>query len=115
MDATTTAEDTGLKAGVVPGLVREELKAERIQAALRELPGWALTAEGTALSRTFQVTVPASRPLVAFAGYVAELARYHGVEADLDVHLGGVTVTLSSRAGGGLTEGEVELAKTLQG
>ncbi len=112
---TTTAANAVTGPAIAPGLIQEELKAERIQAALQELPGWEVNPEGNAITRTFQVTAPADRPLVAFAGYVTELAQYHGVAAELDVRLGGVTVTLSNRAGGALTEGEIALAQALEG
>jgi pterin-4a-carbinolamine dehydratase len=112
---TSPAGNAGTGAVFEPLPIREELKAERIQAALQELPGWELSAEGKAITRTFPVTASASRALIAFAGYVTELAQYHGVEASLEVRLGGVTVTLSNRAGGPVTEGELAMAQALEG
>jgi pterin-4a-carbinolamine dehydratase len=95
--------------------VREELKAERIQELLRDLPAWSLIRGGTAITRTYPVSAYGSRPLVAFAGYVSELAGEHGVAADLDLRPGRVVVTLSNlNPCGGLTEDDFELARALE-
>ena len=40
----------GMGAAIEPGLSREELEAERIHEALAGLPGWELTAEGKAIN-----------------------------------------------------------------
>jgi pterin-4a-carbinolamine dehydratase len=120
MDATKKTRTTTTAAGrpgydaAVPTPVREKLKAERIQLALRGLPGWSLTRGGAAISRTFPVTASGARPLVAFAGFVFELAEDHGVGADLDVRSGGVTVTLSNSAARGLTMDEIDFARALE-
>lgn len=48
-------------------------KADRVQALLRELPGWELAGDGKALRR--QLKKPTVQAAVAFVAYVAELAE----------------------------------------
>jgi pterin-4a-carbinolamine dehydratase len=133
MDITTDAMTTGsrapsydggdsggisekLKAERIQGpeRIHAQLKAERIQELLQELPDWSLVRRGTAITRTYPVNASGPRPVVAFAGYVSELAEEHGVMADLDLRLGRVVVTLSGLPTRGLTEDDFELARALE-
>ena len=95
--------------------VLQRLKAERVQDALKTMPGWKLTAEDKAIDRVYSFTSAALAS--AFAGYVTEAARLS--EAPVDLSFAGATlvVTLSAplRGGGrGVTENVLAFAKQLR-
>lgn len=95
--------------------VHQRLKAERVQEALKAMPGWKLTAGDTAIDRVYSFTTSAFAS--AFAAYVTEAARLS--ERPVDLSLAGATlvVTLSAplRGGGrGVTEDVLTFAKQLR-
>jgi 4a-hydroxytetrahydrobiopterin dehydratase len=95
-----------------PRHLTEELKAERIQEALQALPGWLPARRGTAIARKY--ALPGHRSTVALALFVTEIAQEHGAHADLDIRPRRLTVTLTSRAAGGVTQAELDLAQALE-
>lgn len=95
--------------------VQERLKAERVQEALKALPGWGLTARSKAIDRVYSFTSAALAS--AFAGYVTEAARLAEMPVDVSIAGSTLVVTLSAplRGGGcGVTEGVLDFAKQLR-
>jgi len=85
-------------------LIAPEALAKRVQA----LPGWALA--GNALQRQF--TFPAFPDVISFMvrlGFVAENTDHH---PDLLVNYRRVTVTYSTHSEGGVTEKDLEGARS---
>jgi pterin-4a-carbinolamine dehydratase len=89
----------------------QRLKAERIQLALRDLPGWRLARNARVISRTVEVASleEAARLLLS----VAELAFAGWSLPLLQVSAGRVTFTLPTVSGSWLEEHHFELAKAL--
>lgn len=95
--------------------VQQRLKAERVQDALKAMPGWKLTARSKAIDRVYSFTTAALAS--AFAAYVTEAARLAEMPVDLSVAGATVVVTLSAplRSGGcGVTENVLDFAKQLR-
>ncbi len=52
-----------------PGPIKEQLKAERIQELLHDMPGWRLAFGGTAIMRRY--ALPGRNSITSFVEYVA--------------------------------------------
>ena len=94
-----------------PVPIKEQLKAERIQELLHDMPGWRLAFGGTAIMRRY--ALPGRNSITSFVEYVSGLAHERGVRADLNLRPGGVTVYIVSRPGRGLTMAELNLANAI--
>jgi 4a-hydroxytetrahydrobiopterin dehydratase len=97
--------------------VSTQLKSERIgnrltgvQIAehLSALAGWRTIDRNKALQRTF--SFPSFRAAIAFVAYVAELAEAADHHPDIDIRHHEVTLTLTTRSAGGLTDMDFTLA-----
>jgi len=89
----------------------DDLKAERVQRELRRLPGWALTPDGGAISRTFRFK-SAATPML-FAALVNGLAQETGHHPRLTVLRKAVICQLGSGQAGGVTTKDVGLARRI--
>jgi len=94
-----------------PGHVEEQLKAERIQELLHDMPGWKLAYGGTAIMRRY--SLPGRNSMTTFVEVVSGLAQERGVRADLNLRPSRVTVYIVSRPGRGLTMTELNLANAI--
>ena len=95
--------------------VQQRLKAERVQDALKALPGCKLASGNKAIDRVYSFTTAALAS--AYAGYVTEAARLAEMPVDLSVAGATLVVTLSAplRGGGhGVTESVLNFAKQLR-
>lgn len=92
-------------------LTLSRLKAERIQLALHQLPGWILGAEAQAICRPYEL--PTREAAVILSCLIAELARAQGHEAKLLLFGRHLTVTLTSPESGGVTEADLDLARQI--
>lgn len=89
------------------------LKAERIQIALRDLPGWRLQRGARQIARTFEL--PDAHQVARLLRYVADLGDSGGTMPDVTVRGGEVTFALPTVASGVyLMEPAFELAKALE-
>ncbi|HEY8022240.1 MAG TPA: 4a-hydroxytetrahydrobiopterin dehydratase [Thermoanaerobaculia bacterium] len=88
-----------------------DLKAERVQRELSRLPGWALTPDGGAISRTFRFR-SAATPML-FAALVNGLAQETGHHPRLTVLRKSVICQLGSGQAGGVTMKDVGLARRI--
>ena len=87
----------------------ELLTNSEIDAALTDLPEWALA--GIAITRTVEApTFPAAIDLVARVAASAEAADHH---PDIDIRWRKLTFTLSTHSAGGLTVKDVNLAREI--
>lgn len=86
-----------------------KLSTDAVRDALEGLPGWRL--DGDAITRTY--THPDFRVAVAFVGYVAEIAEKLGHHPDIDVRYNEVRLAVTTHDAGGLTEKDLELARTV--
>jgi len=87
----------------------EKLTQDAVRQALEELPGWRL--EGEMIERTYEH--PDFRIAIAFVGYVAEVAEKLGHHPDVDVRYNKVRLAVTTHDAGGLTEKDLELARTV--
>jgi 4a-hydroxytetrahydrobiopterin dehydratase len=86
------------------------LKPERVEEALRNLPGWKV--EKRELVRTFNF--PDFVSAMKFVNTVAEKAEAAGHHPDIDIRYNEVRLALVSHDAGGLTERDTRLAEVLQ-
>ena len=96
--------------GGAPLLPLTRLKAERVQDAVRSLPGWEVMRDGAAIRRLFRVPGRARAQFLDFAGALAarsasELAFVPSAE--------GLECRLTTPAAGGVTAQDLELAKEM--
>lgn len=97
------------------GEVQQRLRSERVELALRQLPGWKLVAAGKAIGRTWRFPEP--QVAATYVAYVANLAAT--VRQPVRIHLDGnvLSVTVSGilrrGVGEGLPRQVVQLAKNL--
>lgn len=95
--------------------VQQRLRSERVELALRQLPGWKLVAAGKAIGRTWRFPEP--QVAAAYVAYVANLAAtvHQPVRMHLDGNVLSVTVSGINRNGNGegLTRQVVQLAQNL--
>lgn len=88
------------------------LKAERVQSALRTLPGWRMHRGGAAISRAFRFR--SAEPPLLFAALVAALAREDGRRPPaLAVQGRQVVCRLASAEAGGVTRADIRLARRI--
>ena len=82
---------------------------DAIDAALKDLPGWAR--DGDALVRTAELpSFPAAIGVVARVGEIAEGRNHH---PDIDIRWRSVTFRCSTHSEGGITQFDVDLAKAI--
>ena len=87
------------------------LSREEIAAALADLPGWEQGAG--AISREYKLdSFAGAIAFVVRLSYAAEAANHH---PDLDIRYSRVRVTLSTHSEGGVTEKDLDLARTIEG
>ncbi len=99
-------------AGGGPLPVIEQLKAERIQLLLAQLPDWELKSDGGQIRRRW--AVPGLWVGTAFAGGLAAVVEHHGHVATITVTPAEVRVALSTPAVAGLTQKDFEVAAALE-
>jgi 4a-hydroxytetrahydrobiopterin dehydratase len=88
--------------------VQTKMKAERVQSRLRRMKGWEATPKANAIIRTY--TFPSFVVAVRFVDWVAALAESVNHHPDIDIRYNRVTVRLTTRDAGGVTEKDFELA-----
>lgn len=88
-----------------------KLTDDQIRQALDSLPGW--QRDGDMIARTY--THPDFRVAIGFVGYVAEIAENLGHHPDIDVRYNEVRLAVTTHDAGGLTEKDLELARTVDG
>jgi pterin-4a-carbinolamine dehydratase len=95
-----------------PESIKERLKAERIQDALRKLPGWLLLKEKMGIDRVRQFDSVAGAE--AYAGFVCRLASARNQPVTVGLSATKVVVTLHGHpvrgCSGGLTDAVFNLA-----
>ncbi len=75
---------------------------------LKQVQGWTLSGEGTAISKTF--TFRNFKDSLAYAGKIGAIAEEEGHHPDLHVSWGKLVVELSTHAIGGLSENDFIMA-----
>ena len=88
--------------------LHERLKAERVQKSLVALPGWRLSSDEEAITRTFHFH--SSGPPLLFAALVNSLGREVGHYPAQTIVRQTVVCNLTTPAVGGVTEKDLELA-----
>ena len=78
------------------------------EALLKQIQGWALSEDGTYISRTF--TFKNFADALAFANKIGAVAEDEGHHPDLEVRWGHVVIRTSTHAIGGLSENDFILA-----
>jgi 4a-hydroxytetrahydrobiopterin dehydratase len=87
------------------------LSDDEIRAALADLPGWDL-GDGQ-ITRQFRLdSFAGAIAFVVRLSYAAEAANHH---PDLDIRYSRVGVTLSTHSEGGVTQKDLDLARTIEG
>ncbi len=76
-----------------PQGVRQRLKSERVQDALKAMPAWRQSPQGQAIDRAFEF--PSSQVAAAFAGYVSAFAAHLGHTINLSIARTTVVLTLT--------------------
>lgn len=86
------------------------LSPSDIEAALRDLPGWAI--RNGMLVKTFRhATFPEAIVFVNAVAHLAELANHH---PDIDVRYSSITLSLVTHDEGGITRRDVDLARQVE-
>ncbi len=104
--------DPTTPSGTQPLPIREELKAERIQAALKALPAWTLVAGGAAIHRSWRV--PGLWVGACLASGLAATVESEQHAATFTVTAETLEVTLSTPGAGGVTEKDLQVAAVLE-
>jgi 4a-hydroxytetrahydrobiopterin dehydratase len=86
------------------------LNPNEIDAALRELPGWAVR-NGTLVKAFRHETFPEAIVFVNAVAHLAELADHH---PDIDVRHSSITLSLVTHDEGGITRRDVDLARQVE-
>ncbi len=108
---TPSTPAPGVPPLAVEALAFSSLKAERIQLALLELPGWFLAEDAGSISRTFE---PRTREAaLALTCLICEICRAEGHEAALHLTGNRLVVVVSTPEAKGLTEADLELARRI--
>jgi len=81
-----------------------------IRRGLGTLPGW--SRKGDALSKTYSFARFADG--IRFVGQVAELADGMNHHPDIDIRYTDITFALSSHDAGGITQRDLDLAKSIE-
>ncbi len=87
-----------------------KLKPAEIEAALRDLPGWAVR-DGMLVRTYAHDHFPEAIVFVNAVAHLAELANHH---PDIDIRYTNVTVSLVTHDQGGLTAKDVSLARQIE-
>jgi 4a-hydroxytetrahydrobiopterin dehydratase len=87
------------------------LSDDDIRGALADLEGWEQAGDAIVRELAFDTFADAVA-FVVRAGFAAESANHH---PDLDVRYNKVRVALSTHSEGGITDKDVDLARTIQG
>ena len=95
-----------------PQPITGQLKAERIQAMLKQLPLWELRRDGKAIRRVW--AVPDLYVGSVFASALACTVDHHQGEATMMLTAATVAVALSTTAAGGVTERDIRVAEALE-
>ncbi|AEF41821.1 4a-hydroxytetrahydrobiopterin dehydratase [Hoyosella subflava] len=85
------------------------LEDKDVDTALEALDGWSRS--GTAISRT--ITLPSFPRAIAFVSAVAEVAEDKNHHPDIDIRWRKVTFTCSTHSEGGITQLDLDLARTI--
>ena len=85
------------------------LEADVVAQALRRLDGWA--GDPTAIRRTVQL--PSFPAAIEVVDRVAELAEERNHHPDIDIRWRTLTFTCSTHSAGGVTEKDLQLAKSI--
>lgn len=86
------------------------LSDSQIQSHLAELSGW--SKEGGSISKLYQF--PNFVEAIAFVDRVAEQAESARHHPDITIHYNKVTLTLSTHSEGGVTENDINAAKSFE-
>jgi pterin-4a-carbinolamine dehydratase len=109
------ARDVAASLPLGPLDIEQRLKAERVQEALKALPGWRLAAGGVAIDRVRQFPNPGVA--ATFAAFAATLAGSRKQPIVVSLSAGQVGLMLPGRpvrgASGGLTQEVLDLAARL--
>lgn len=95
-----------------PAPSTDKLKAERVELMLKTLPGWKLSFDQKALTRSFQF--PTTEKAFSFVNLVAGLAFRRNQYPEVRFQRATVTLSLSSPKAGGLTLLDFALARQIQ-
>lgn len=83
-----------------------KLTSEEVQANLKNVEGWELSADGKELNKTF--TFKGYWKTIAFVNSVAWIAQAAGHHPDLSVHYGKVIVTYTTHDIDGLSQNDFD-------
>ena len=95
-----------------PAASVDKLKAERVELLLAQIPGWKLSFDQKALTRSFQF--PTTEKAFAFVNLVASLAFRRNQYPEVRFQRETVTLSLSNPKVGGLTLLDFALARQIQ-
>jgi 4a-hydroxytetrahydrobiopterin dehydratase len=87
-----------------------KLSEQDVQAALQDLPGWAVT--NGALTKTY--TLAGFPDAIALVNGAAERAEAVGHHPDIDIRYNRVTFALVTHDQGGITEKDVAMARDIE-
>jgi 4a-hydroxytetrahydrobiopterin dehydratase len=87
------------------------LSDDEVEGALADLDGWERAGDEIVREVRFD-TFPDAVAFVVRVGFAAEAANHH---PDLDVRYNKVRVALSTHSEGGITDKDVDLARSIQG
>lgn len=94
-------------------MARQSLAGPAVEAAMRELPLWTLSADGRSISRSFEFrNFSEAFAFMTRAALAAEKLDHH---PDWSNVYKTVAVTLSTHDAGGLTDLDFRLARTMDG
>ena len=115
LKAERVQEDLTAKTSAVDQKAASRLKAERVQLALKGLPGWALTADGRAIDRLRQLASP--QGAADYAGFIFREAarRRQRVEVVMSGHRILVTIHAPAHTNGlGISRKQLSFAALLR-
>ena len=91
--------------------VQEKLEAERIQSRLAEVPGWTVSDDGTALTRTYDL--PSLRAAGLFVELMLAIGEATGYVPEIDVRSLEVTLRIATSLDGGVTDLDFDVARVV--
>lgn len=89
----------------------DKLTPEALNAELVDLDGWSVRGDAIVKVLKFADFDGAMK----FVNQVAALARQRNHHPDIDIRYDTVTMTLSTHSAGGVTDQDIELAKSIEG
>ncbi|HXO22601.1 MAG TPA: 4a-hydroxytetrahydrobiopterin dehydratase [Thermoanaerobaculia bacterium] len=95
-----------------PGQPAADLKAERVQLQLEDLPGWSLRRGGRAIVRSFDL--PEMESALAFLDYLSDLGAVRERLPEIDLRPGKATVSIKTPSAGWLERPDFELALAMK-